>query len=420
MTHLQSNSLSLEPYVLCCEYQLKRSQKGRSHSWADISSWAQNLGRTPGQVYEFLSQHAATGNLLQRITCRKHSIHIEISGLTLLITPQLLEALAKDAADKQHAACTITAGAVLYGMGHTTRIELIDKPLRVTLNEQGWNDFTRAGITHTVLDLVGVLSPTERTQEFEPWQMWEPHDYTMYRRSRFDTATGGYGATRHRRPDATLCDHLQAIATVPFPAPYRMHPLTLEQALRRRTSKRNPTESHLCLEKLTALLEESLCESEAGPGQGTRLPFPCGGAIHELRLFVLAQHVPGLEAGLWYVDLNNRRYQCVARADDQTHRGPYNRLIRTYASSARQDTKAVQALILVAADFGLVTSTYEAVAYSLTLKHVGAWMQTACLIAEAIPVNTCPLGGGDAHAFESMTGISSDRLVPVGELLIST
>lgn len=47
-------------------------------------------------------------------------------------------------------------------------------------------------------------------------------------------------------------------------------------------------------------------------------------------------------------------------------------------------------------------------------------MQTACLLAEEIPLNVCPLGGGDARAFETLTGISSDRLVPVGEILVSS
>ena len=416
-THLNPHKIPL----IHCEYQLKQTHPQNNEKFGTLEDWAQNLDVSAQQAALILTRQSSSRNLIQRFINPETGASIEISGFELLLTEDALEPVLDEANyPLGHTDCTLTPGVVIYGMNGNTRFEIAHRPLRVTLNAQAWLDAMTGGVTHQILEFIGIFAPEEQHHKYGPWDCWEPHDYFMYRRSRFDTATGGYGATRTREHNTTLLKGLASLRQFPFPkVDSRRHQLLLDQALLQRTSRRIPQKPSLSLESLTTLLEESLRETSHKSENITRLPFPSGGALHELYPFIIAQNIEGLEQGLWYANLHTRQYEQVAAVEEKTQ-SAYMRLLRTYASSARLKTEDVQGLVLLAADFDLVTSTYEGVAYSLTLKHVGAWMQTACLLAEEIPLNVCPLGGGDARAFETLTGISSDRLVPVGEILVSS
>jgi SagB-type dehydrogenase family enzyme len=103
-------------------------------------------------------------------------------------------------------------------------------------------------------------------------------------------------------------------------------------------------------------------------------------------------------------------------------RGPgreTERLLRGAAWSARVRTRP-QVLLVAAARFGRLTSSYEELAYALTLKHVGVLYQTMYLVATSMGLAACALGAGDAMAFTDATGLEYTAESSVGEFILGS
>ena len=86
--------------------------------------------------------------------------------------------------------------------------------------------------------------------------------------------------------------------------------------------------------------------------------------------------------------------------------------------SAAQDHDA-DVLITVASRFGRVSWKNARMAYATTLKDVGVLMQTMYLVATAMDLSPCVLGGGDADAFSKAAGTDYYAESSVGEFLLS-
>jgi SagB-type dehydrogenase family enzyme len=63
---------------------------------------------------------------------------------------------------------------------------------------------------------------------------------------------------------------------------------------------------------------------------------------------------------------------------------------------------------------------YDAIGYSLVLKHVGVLYQTIYLVATAMGLAVCGLGGADASDFAAASGLGFYTEGSVGELVIGT
>jgi SagB-type dehydrogenase family enzyme len=61
---------------------------------------------------------------------------------------------------------------------------------------------------------------------------------------------------------------------------------------------------------------------------------------------------------------------------------------------------------------------YSAIAYALTLKHVGVLMQNLYLIATAMNLSACGNGSGDTDVIARGIGVDWAVQPPVGELLL--
>src|SRR5262249_44708547 len=119
-------------------------------------------------------------------------------------------------------------------------------------------------------------------------------------------------------------------------------------------------------------------------------PYPCGGAVHELEIYPLVSSCTGLEPGLWHYDGHEHALERVADA------GPATRVLVEQAKSASLMEADPQVLLIVAARFGRIMWKYDTIAYSLTLKHVGVLYQTIYLVATAMGLAVCGMGGGNA------------------------
>jgi len=59
-------------------------------------------------------------------------------------------------------------------------------------------------------------------------------------------------------------------------------------------------------------------------------------------------------------------------------------------------------------------------AYSLILKNVGVLYQTMYLVATAMDLAPCAIGGGDSDLFARAAGLDYDSETSVGEFLIGS
>jgi len=79
-----------------------------------------------------------------------------------------------------------------------------------------------------------------------------------------------------------------------------------------------------------------------------------------------------------------------------------------------------QVLIILTARFQRVSWKYNAMAYALVLKDVGVLYQTMYLVATAMGLAPCALGGGDSDLFAAVAGTNYYAETSVGEFILGS
>jgi len=252
---------------------------------------------------------------------------------------------------------------------------------------------------------------------------WEPHDLLFHARSRRGRHQGPYGPTYRfgrlmspppavtpRSPEEGLALYrpdIEALkrADVPF-----------TRVLEERRSRRTYAQAPLQAWQLGELLYRAARVRRRFAGEATDLtdrPYPGGGALYELELYLAVARCDGVEPGLHHYDPEHHRLHPVREQGPEV-----SRLLAEAGSSA--ETQDVQVLVILAARFQRVMWKYEAMAYALILKDAGVLLQTLCLVAEAMGLSACPIGGGDAELFAHAAGTSSLIEGSVGELILGS
>ena len=189
--------------------------------------------------------------------------------------------------------------------------------------------------------------------------------------------------------------------------------------LERRHSTRTHTAAPLTLEQLGEFLYRSarIRHIRGADVSGVRMelssrPYPGGGAIHELELYITAHRCDGLPRALYHYDPLDHQLSVVRAYDDR---------VETLLMTAR-GTAGVQSspdvLITIASRFQRMSWKYETIAYAVSLKNAGVLYQTFYLVATAMGLAACGLGNGDSQAFADATGL--DPLVEgsIGEFML--
>ena len=142
-------------------------------------------------------------------------------------------------------------------------------------------------------------------------------------------------------------------------------------------------------------------------------PYPGGGALYELEIYPVVDRCTGLDTGLYhYCPLRHELTQLAGRTR------PVEALLDSAARTAGSGRP--QVLLVLAARFGRVFRKYSAIGYATILKDVGVLDQTLSLVAAAMGLAACALGGGSGRRFAEATG--NDPLVEgsVGELIVGS
>ena len=273
------------------------------------------------------------------------------------------------------------------------------------------------------------LAAAEDAPEDPTLALWDFHDLVFHARSRLG---------RHDAPFGGVFRHLETHPPLPAVAPPLPGPFVelprpdwsevvardpkLTEALEGRRSIREYDAAPITLAQLAELLYRTArvrgivpADAEAGlPYDAVDRPFPTGGGSGELELYVTVARCDGLEPGVYH-------YEAAAhglRRLDATEQDRVELLAAAWRSAAGRIDP--QVLITITSRFGRLSWKYSAIAYALTLKHVGVLYQTLYLVATAMGLAPCGLGSGDSDVAARAFGLDWASESSVGEFLIGS
>jgi SagB-type dehydrogenase family enzyme len=142
--------------------------------------------------------------------------------------------------------------------------------------------------------------------------------------------------------------------------------------------------------------------------------YPGGGACHPLEIYPVVGRCVGLEGGLYHYDPERHELEALASPD-----GAVARLLRT-TSVPTDDGAVPQTLLVLTARFRRLSWKYEGNAYALLLQEVGVVYQTMYLVATAMGLAPCAVGGGDAARFARIIGTDPLEEASVGAFVLGS
>jgi SagB-type dehydrogenase family enzyme len=257
-----------------------------------------------------------------------------------------------------------------------------------------------------------------------PLIAWEFHDLLFHSRTRRGRHAAPYGATDRLRIRADLPPAVKPARPEAELIPLRRPDLkrltlsdwTLTQALEQRRSHRQHATRSIKLDQLSELLYRSAGTRPVHgrrPAPLTRRVYPSGGATYSLEVYVTARACKHLDPGLYRYCSNSSELEKVS--------GMTSDVLRLVDGAAMASgCQAPQVLVTIAARFLRVSWKYSSLSYALILKEVGALQQTMYLVATAMGLGACAIGGGDSDLFARAAGASYYEEGAVGELLLGT
>ena len=168
---------------------------------------------------------------------------------------------------------------------------------------------------------------------------------------------------------------------------------TLEDAIRRRRSRKATSSRPLRLHELAALLVSSY--SAVSEREGPRRPVPSAGALYPLEIYVAALAVNGLERGMYHFHPFRR---CLSLL------GP---LPGREAREALVDSSVLDhagALLIVTAMFWRSRLKYGQRGYRFALLEAGHVAQNVVLAAAELDLHALPLGGFYDRRLDALVG----------------
>ncbi len=256
---------------------------------------------------------------------------------------------------------------------------------------------------------------------------WEFHDLVMHERSRTfrrDLPVGAsYRFGRTVDPRAPSSSSSSQEATIPLARAdidsLAEHDLPFTRVLESRRSLRFHAAEPISIETLGEFLFRTARVTPVGVGADGRPDerfrlYPGGGACHPLEVYVIAAHCGGLGPGLYrYLAASHELLPIEADAD------VLQGFIQNPAVPMDHGS-AQQVQLVFTARFEKINRRYEGNAYALILQEVGALYQTMYLVATAMGLAPCAVGGGNADAFAGVIGADPLEEASVGAFVIGT
>lgn len=169
--------------------------------------------------------------------------------------------------------------------------------------------------------------------------------------------------------------------------------LSFQAVLEARRSVRTYADEPLALGELGRFLYHAarVTRRPRAPGWGalTHRPSPSAGSCHPLEIYPVCNAVAGLEPGAYHYDPGEHTLRLVRPAD--AWQEEITRHARASTGNACNRDPAV--ILVVSAVFQRTMWKYQNISLALILKDVGALYQTMYLVATALGLAPCALGG---------------------------
>lgn len=253
---------------------------------------------------------------------------------------------------------------------------------------------------------------------------WEFHDLLFHTRSRKGRHANGFGGTyrfsgkieplpgvKPRMSEEVIELYKPDLETLKTTEP------SFTQVLEARKSIREYGETPLSAQQLGEFLYRTARIKNIFKTDQVEIvsrPYPSGGVLYELELYPVVNSCQGIPSGLYhYHPLAHQLCRISER----------NETVEALLNDARQSMgqqEMPQVLIVIAARFQRLTWKYESMAYALMLKHVGVLYQTMYLVATAMELAPCGLGGGNSDLFTKATGCDYYAETSVGEFALGS
>jgi oxazoline/thiazoline dehydrogenase len=279
----------------------------------------------------------------------------------------------------------------------------------------------------TLLADAGALasSPagTPRHEDADPTLApWEFHDLLFHTRSRLGRHSNGFGGTyrwKERLPELPLFKPPMGEEAIELVKPdlerRGREDRPFSAVLESRRSVREQGDTPLSLDQLAEFLYRTARVQKFAESAGVSFrPHPGGGALHELEIYPVVHRCEGLEAGLYHYAAGAHRLERVAKPTR------YQDALLQMAAVTAELKVPPQVLLVVAARFQRVQWKYESMAYGVILKNVGALYTTMYLVATAMGLAPCALGGGHSDLFAAAAGLDYFAETSVGEFILGS
>lgn len=260
-------------------------------------------------------------------------------------------------------------------------------------------------------------------------RQWEFHDLLFHSRSRMgrhDYPVGGTFRFLNEIPPLPALKPKMSDDAIPLYKPdvhvRGREELPFSHLLEERRSIRAYADRAITLRQLGEFLYRvGRVRHVAGPDPARGLqyevssrPYPSGGATYDLELYVTVNICADLPPGIYHYDPLNHELHKLAERNARVEA-----LLRDARFCAALSCEP-QVLITLASRFQRLSWKYSSCAYAVTLKNVGVLYQTMYLVATAMGLAPCALGGGNSALFAEAVGTDYFAESSVGEFLLGS
>jgi SagB-type dehydrogenase family enzyme len=256
-------------------------------------------------------------------------------------------------------------------------------------------------------------------------QYWEFHDLYFHVRSRKGRHNNRYGGTYPwlgwKSSPAVKGESRtgERIPLTPYdPGQVSLEQISFRETLDRRRSHREFGSKPITAEQLGHFLYLTSRVKEIVPGDDplTSRPYPSAGARYPLEVYVVATECTGISAGVYHYDPFDHVLELLGLNNQAV-----TSLLHEYGVFCGRTTAwRSQVVFVITARFARSSWKYESVSYANILKEVGCLCQTMYLVAAAMGLGGCMIGGGNSDLFAEISGTNYYAESSVGEFILGS
>ncbi|MFC8246931.1 SagB family peptide dehydrogenase [Streptomyces chartreusis] len=258
---------------------------------------------------------------------------------------------------------------------------------------------------------------------------WTFHELLAFDGSRAGPRDRAYGPVfplRGKEPPAPPCALAPHGRTVPLHRPDLVRTSREDRSftdvLEARSSHRVFGEQLLTAEQLGTFLYRSARVrtvldarlDDDRPYAVTSRPYPSAGSAYELEVYLAVRRCDGLDPGLYHYDPLGHALTELSDSPDAADQ------LLNEAKAAAGGSAVPDVHFTLVSRIKRLSWKYAAHSYVLTLKNSGVLLQTLYLVATAMGLAGCALGGGDSDTPVRAFGLDPHTETPVGAFLLGT